>query len=186
MPSTPYAWLAPSPTSETDRLVRMPPIALRRRMSRLTRTTVKFVDAAPEDLLVVGLDTQGADVERTELAGDAAATEDRHHRAALQADAPAVEQGGCVATAKEPAATAEPPADAPAREVEDAVSLQEKLPLLGKEEAEAGQVHLLLVHLHLREVGVVGEVGREVRCDADLHVEAEIAVAFRRPSVGWR
>ncbi|MXY18116.1 MAG: hypothetical protein F4Y57_14290 [Acidobacteria bacterium] len=45
MPSTPYAWLAPGPTSDTERLVKMPPTLLRRRMSRRMRSTVKLVDA---------------------------------------------------------------------------------------------------------------------------------------------
>ena len=66
-------------------------------------------------------------------------------------------------------------------ERENALSFEEELPLLGKEQAEARQVHLLLVVFDLREVGVVGEIGDEAR-------------ASRRPSCrsrcrrwpGWR
>jgi len=47
-PSTPYAALWPSPSTDTDRLVNNIPTLLRRKMSRFTRTTVKFVDSAPE------------------------------------------------------------------------------------------------------------------------------------------
>ena len=60
-----------------------------------------------------------------------------------------------------------------AAEAEEPLVLEEELALLGKEEAEAGQVDLLLVGLDLREIGVVGEVGREVRRHAVLRVEAE-------------
>ena len=40
--------------------------------------------------------------------------------------------------------------------------LEEEIALLGKEQAEARQVDLLLVDFDLREVGVVGDV--EVQC----------------------
>ena len=83
---------------------------------------------------------------------------------------------GALPPPKKPAAPAESGADAAPGEVEDAASLQKELPFLGKEEAEARQVHLLLVDLDLREVGVVGEVGRQVLRDAHFHVEPEIAV----------
>ena len=54
--------------------------------------------------------------------------------------------------------------------------LEEEGPLLGEEEVEPGEVDLLVVHLHLGEVGVVGEVHVEARGDADLGVHAEIGV----------
>ncbi len=72
----------------------------------------------------------------------------------------------------------EPPAAehaAPAAaEVEDAAPFEEEVALLGEEEGEAREVHLLLVDLHLREVGVHGEVGGEVRRDRVLHVAADL------------
>ena len=54
-------------------------------------------------------------------------------------------------------------AGAAAREVEHAAAFEEEVALLGKEQVEARQVDLLLVDLDLREVGVDGEVGGEVR-----------------------
>ena len=49
-----------------------------------------------------------------------------------------------------------------AAERERALVLEEELALLRKEQAEAREVDLLLVGFDLREVGVVGEVGRQV------------------------
>ena len=49
VPSTPHAWLAsPGAARDTDRLVNNPPIELRRRMSRRSRTTVKLVGSVAE------------------------------------------------------------------------------------------------------------------------------------------
>ncbi len=73
-----------------------------------------------------------------------------------------------------------PPPDAPPRrEVEQAPALEEELALLGKEQVEARQVHLLLVDFDLREVGVHGEVGREIGGDAVLQVAADVAIERR-------
>ena len=60
---------------------------------------------------------------------------------------------------------------AAAREVEDAAPFEEEIALLREEQAEARQVHLLLVDFDLREVGVDREVGGEVRGDAVLRVD---------------
>ena len=46
----------------------------------------------------------------------------------------------------------------PSTEVEDALALEKELALLREEEAESGEVDLLLVVLDLSEIGVVGEV----------------------------
>src|SRR5205814_9555700 len=46
-------------------------------------------------------------------------------------------------------------------ELEDPGVLQEEIALLGKEETEPREVHLLLVGFDLREVGVDGEVPRQ-------------------------
>src|SRR5262249_4378977 len=59
--------------------------------------------------------------------------------------------------------------------------LEKELTLLRKEEAEASQVHLLLVRFHLREVRVVGEVAGEARWDRGFHVEAGVGAAVVRP-----
>ena len=67
-----------------------------------------------------------------------------------------------------------------AAEREDALSLEEEVALLGEEQAEARQVDLLLVLLHLREVRVYGEVGGQAARQAVLGVEAGVAVrSFR-------
>ena len=50
----------------------------------------------------------------------------------------------------------------------------------GREQAEPCQVHLLLIHLDLREIGVVGEVGREVLRQAILDIDPEVSVALVR------
>ena len=50
----------------------------------------------------------------------------------------------------------------------------------GKNRLKAREVHLLLVGLDLREVGVVGEVGGQVLRDAVLHVDADVAVEIVR------
>ena len=50
----------------------------------------------------------------------------------------------------------------------------------GKNRSKRVQVHLLLVGLHLREIGVDREVGGEVRPHAPLHVEPDVAVAVAR------
>ena len=68
-------------------------------------------------------------------------------------------------------------AEARGGEPEDALPLQEELSLLREEETESRQVDLLLVHLDLGEVGVVGEVGREVLGYAIFYVQARVGVA---------
>ena len=60
---------------------------------------------------------------------------------------------------------------------EDARVLQEERPLLGKEQIEAVEIDLLVVHFDLGEVGVVGQVECHARCHAVLEVGAEIAGA---------
>ncbi len=59
---------------------------------------------------------------------------------------------------------------------EEAGVLEEERPLLRKEQVEAVEVDLLLVHLHLGEVGVVGRIERQARRDAVLEVRAEVRV----------
>src|SRR5262249_22540612 len=61
-----------------------------------------------------------------------------------------------------------------ATESEQPAILEKELALLGKEETEAREIDLLLVGLDLREVGVVGEVGRQVLREAVLHVDADV------------
>src|SRR5207247_3605361 len=62
-----------------------------------------------------------------------------------------------------------------AGEAEHPATLEEKVALLRKEEAEAGEVHLLFVDLDLGKVGVVGHISGQVCRQAVLRVDAEIA-----------
>ena len=110
----------------------------------------------------LGLHVQEADVGPLRLAGEARARLNRDEGArAVDADPAAEEQVDLARTAdrKQPAI------------------LEEERALLREQQVESRQVDLLLVHLHLGEVGVVGEVERHARGDADLAVDAEIAGA---------
>src|SRR5688500_10805403 len=60
-------------------------------------------------------------------------------------------------------------------EVKIAASREEGVALFGEEETEAREVDLLLVDLHLREIGVDGDIGRQVRCDRIPGVPADLA-----------
>ena len=81
-----------------------------------------------------------------------------------QADPPAEEEDHVlrrVLPAAAAAAAATAAAVLPGAELEDAGVLEEEVALLGKEQAEAREVDLLLVGFDLREVGVDGEVPRQ-------------------------
>ena len=161
----------------------MPPMRLRRRMSRFIRRAVKLVPSAPPGR-VVGLDVQRADGVAARLAGQSRPAENRHGLAAGQADAAAVEDLRHVAAAEEARSAETRGAELAARvagraaEVEDAAAFEEELPLLRKEQVEPRQVELRLVGLHLREVGVVGEVRGQVLRQAVLDVDAAVAGAL--------
>ena len=103
-------------------------------------------------------------------AGQPAAADDRHLLAVDEADAAAVEQVEQAGIVRRRVA-----AEAGHRlaEVEDPGGLGEELALLRKEQAEARQVDDFLVGLHLREVGVIREVGDQIVGDADLEVAAD-------------
>ena len=103
-------------------------------------------------------------------AAQAAADVDRNDAAAIEPDAAAVKQRRRDAV---PSAPAESHA---AAELEDAAAFQEEIALLRKAQRKARQVDLLLVDFDLREVGVVGEVGGQVRRDAVLQIAAEVGI----------
>ena len=67
-----------------------------------------------------------------------------------------------------------------AAKLKQALVFQKELAFFWKEEAEAGEVDLLLVGLDLREVRVVGEVRGQVLCHSVLDIEPEVAVALVR------
>src|SRR5262249_35610827 len=125
-----------------------------------------------------------ADVEQAEREAPRASRQptpalDRHDAGAVETDAAAVEQdwrgaptvAGCTARAAEG---------------KDALILQEELALLGKEQAEAGEVDLLLVGFDLREVGVVREIGGEILRHRVLRVAAEVGTVVRLQRRGGR
>ena len=180
VPSTPYASFAPPPLWPTDRPVKRTPTLLRRRMSRLSRTTEKFVAARPTRGSSSVWMFKHAEAVAADPAGQAAAGVDRHRAAVVRG-----RSAGC----RRGSACRSPPAICPGRrpaEGERALVLEKELALLGKEQAEAREVDLLLVGLDLREVGVVGEVGRQVLRDAVLHVERRRRRPDRSRSRAWR
>src|SRR5690606_17760419 len=71
----------------------------------------------------------------------------------------------------------------PGCELEDARALQEEVPLLREAGGKAGQIHLTLIALDLREVGVEAERGAQARRDAVVEVEADVARVRRRVHV---
>ena len=86
-----------------------------------------------------------------------------------QADAPAVEELGVLAPGCPSFCTHVAKPEHPG-------VLEEEVPLLGKEEAEAREVDLLGVHLYLGEVGIVGQVRRDALCDPVLQVQPRLGV----------
>ena len=128
--------------------------------------------------LIAGPDVQGADAERTQPAGQPSARLHRHlgrdGAVLFEADAAAVEQDGHV-DAGVPVQVVRRSA-----EREDALVLQKELAFLGIEQAEAREVDLLLVDLHLGEVGVDGGVRNQVLRQRVLHVEPGLGVQLVR------
>ena len=64
--------------------------------------------------------------------------------------------------------------EAAGAELEDPRVLEEELALLGIEEVEAGEVHLLVVGLDLGEVGLRGHVEDDAGLDLPLGIEPEV------------
>ena len=117
-----------------------------------------------------------ADAEGSYPAGHPCAGVKRDLLPPVEAYIPAVEQHRRVAAAERPGA-------GPA-EREQPLVLQKEFALLGKEQREAREVDLLLVRLHLGEVRVDGEIGRQVLRDAVLDVEAARAAEVVAERVG--
>src|SRR4030095_7370346 len=101
---------------------------------------------------VVRLDVQRSDAEFADGARDPAASNNGYGLALTQADPPAEKQNGDVVAVAATAVSAE---------VEYALPLEEKIPLLRKLEGETREVDLLDVFLDLRKVGVDRGVGNE-------------------------
>ena len=135
-----------------------------------TRATVKLLPKPAA--AIIGLHVEQSDVGWPRPAGESRAGEDRNLLSVLaDADAPAEEHFGLAGAADR----------------EEPGILQEERPLLREEEIEAVQIHLLLVHFDLGEVGVDGRVQRQARRHAVLGVEAdvpeELRVAARRATL---
>jgi len=110
---------------------------------------------------VVGLHVEDSDVEARHLAGDLAAHGNRDGRPRFrEADVARVRE-------LERRRAEVQQAHAHAQRVG---VLDEELPLLREEQAEAREVHLLRVHLGLREVGAHREIGGECRGGLPLEV----------------
>src|SRR5205085_2378784 len=61
-------------------------------------------------------------------------------------------------------------------ELEDSLPFEKELALFRKQQVEPRQVHLLVVGLDLREVGVVREIGDDAPREPIFGVEAELTV----------
>ena len=103
--------------------------------------------------LVVGLDSDQAQADLADTTGQPPPRNDRHLRTVVEPDLPAVEQDRRVGRTSTRTATAGTAED------EGPLVLEEELPLLGEEQAEASEVDLLLIGFDLREVGIDREVG---------------------------
>jgi hypothetical protein len=146
-----------------------PSTPIARLKSETRHGEVRGFDVARGERCVLGRDVHHADCVRAAPSGEAAAADDRDLLRVDETDAAGVEnieQAGIVrgrVAAKSRHRLAE---------VEDSGGLGKELPLLRKEQAEAGQVHDFLVGFHLREVGVIREVGDEIVGETDLEVTA--------------
>ena len=98
--------------------------------------------------------------------GDAASAWDRDYIAVLQADSATEEGQDAVVTSSHP-------------EIEDPHPFLKELALLREEEAETGEVDLLLIDFDVGEVGVQGQIevqaGREAVLDVDAGLEGAAA-----------
>ena len=118
----------------------------------------------PGRLVSTGLNVQETHAVGADAPRQPPSSLDGNDTALVEADPPAVEQRGRVTRTESTGAS----------ERECALVLDEEVTLLRKEQAESGQVDLLLVGLHLRKIGVVGEIGRQVLGDLVLHIHTRI------------
>ena len=109
-------------------------------------------------------DAEQAHGETPHFAAQSSAGTERRNASAVETDPPAEKEIG-----RHAAAGAEAGARASGKR-ERAEVLQEEIPLLGKEQVEPREVHLLLVDLDLREVGVGRDVDGQVLCHAVLEI----------------
>src|SRR5205823_2253519 len=118
---------------------------------------------------VVRHDPQGADRESRNATGEAAAAGDLHRSPKrVDANAPAEEEIRRLRRTGRKGARV----------------LEKERPLLREEEWKAREVGALLVDLHLREVGIVGQIERQGASDAVFHVAADLLSGARAGARG--
>ena len=116
---------------------------------------------------IAGADAEQAHRETPRFAAQSSAGTERRNASAVETDPPAEKEIGRHAT---------PGAQAGARtsgKRERPEVLQEEIPLLGKEQVEPREVHLLLIDLDLREIGVGGDVDGQILCHAVLEIATD-------------
>ena len=132
----------------------------------------------------VGADAQQAEVIGAHFAKQPAADLDRHRLPVVQPNPTAEEHDRGLRRGAIPRAATE--SLLRATEGEQALPFKKEFTLLWKEETEPREVELLLVDLHLREIGVVRDVGREALGQSVPQIEAEIPVEIgTKPGFGW-
>ena len=120
------------------------------------------------------LHVHSAELIASDASRHATAAENGHFPIVSESDSATVEKHGDVRVARRRRTSRV------VAEREDPLVLQEEVALLGKEQAEPREVDLLLVGFDLREVSVVGEVGREIRRDAVLRIHADVGAGIVR------
>ena len=150
------------------------PTLLRRRMLRRRRSAENVVVTASAEGLSSVVMASAPTSKGPALPVTRPPASDGHRLAVAQADPAAEEQDRSRARARWPDAA----------EIEDPLALEKEVALLGKEQAEARQVDLLLVFFDLREVGVDREVrgqpARQAVFRVDAGVRAEIVAERTR------
>ena len=116
-------------------------------------------------ITAVGTDIQGTDVEVANLAGQACADVDRYYLPLLQSNTTTEEHSRGVEIAW-------------LGKIKIVSSFEKELALFWEKQIESRQIDLALVHLYLREVGVVGNVCRKVVSDSEFYIDARLTIEF--------
>ena len=147
---------------------------LRRKMSRLTRITVKLVSGVFDTCSSSVCRFMIADAVLADLAGETAADVDRDDATAIEPDAARIEQrGDDVARRRGRLVAAPKPPPRPKSKMPRPSRKNSRFS--GKNRLKRVRLTCCSSTLDLREVGVVGDVGGQVGGDADLGVDAGVA-----------
>ena len=133
-----------------------------------------------ETLDASGLNVQSANPERAGTAGHPPSHLNGVHAARREPDAAAEEHDRRQVPDRPTRTKAEVRSALHASKGEDTRPFEKELSFLREEQAETGQVDLLLILLDLREVGVVGEVGNETPGQPVLDIESGVRVPVVR------